>query len=102
MQTTTQTNRDELYSEFGFSPDMSNAGLILDEFIWSEYIQNGPLNFVVCLQIRNIIYLMKHSDKYREQCEGLLSAYVNGTVTRSVECATCRTKPLCESLKINT
>lgn len=93
---------DEFYLEFGYNRDMMKDGVLPEEYIWSRYIQNATCNFVVCIQIRIIKYLMKHSDKYGEQCKGWLDAYLNETVAKAVACSGCEMKPICEKLKIST
>ncbi|HSM97443.1 MAG TPA: hypothetical protein VLS47_00375 [Gallionella sp.] len=93
-------NIDEFYHEFGFTPGMCMAGVLPEEFIWAEYIQNATGNFVVCLQIRIIKYLIKHSEKYGEQCKVWLDTYLKEVVAKAVACAECGMKPICERLKI--
>lgn len=94
-------NIDDFYHEFGFTPAMNKTGVLPEEFVWTEFIRDVTFNYVPCIQIRIIKYLVKHSEKYREQCESLLADYVKGTVARSVSCAACRMKPVCENLKKN-
>jgi hypothetical protein len=93
---------DEFYHEFGYNRDMMKDGLSPEEYIWSRYIQNSACNFAVCIQIRIIKYLMKHSDKYREQCGDWLDEYLNETVAKAVACSDCKMKSICEKLKIST
>lgn len=88
---------DEFYHEFGYTPDMMKAGVLPEEFIWDKYIQNATCNFVVCIQIRIIKYLIKHSEKYSEQCKSWLDDYLKETVAKAVACAECRMKPICEN-----
>lgn len=95
-------NIDEFYHEFGFTPGMSKAGVLPEEYIWAKYIQNATCNFVVCIQIRIIKYLIKHSEEYGEQCKVWLDAYLKETVAKAAACADCRMKPICEKLKIST
>jgi len=64
-------NIDEFYHEFGYTRDMMKASVLPEEYIWSRYIQNATCNFVVCIQIRIIKYLIKHSEEYCEQCKGM-------------------------------
>ena len=94
-------NVDEFYHEFGYTPDMMKAGVLPEEYIWTKYIQNATCNFVVCLQIRIIKYLIKHSEKYSEQCKTWLDAYLKETVAKAVVCADCRMKHICEKLEMS-
>ena len=95
-------NIDEFYQEFGYTRDMMKASVLPEEYIWSRYIQNATCNFVVCIQIRIIKYLIKHSEEYCEQCKVWLDAYLNETVAKAVACSDCSMKPICEKLKIST
>jgi hypothetical protein len=92
-------NLDEFYRAFGYSVEIAKAGILPDEFIWTEYIKDAPLAFTNCLQIHIIEYLLKHSDtfreKYRENCADWISAHVEAVTARGVLCATCRMKPYC-------
>lgn len=92
---------EEFYHEFGYNRDMMKDGMLPEEYIWSRYIQNATCNFVVCIQIRIIKYLIKHSEIYGEQCKDWLDAYLNETVAKAVVCSDCRKKPICEKLKIS-
>jgi len=93
-------NIDEFYLEFGYTPDMMKAGVLPEEFIWAEYIQNATCNFVICIQIRILKYLIKHSDKYVEQCKVWLDTYLEESVAKAATCANCKMKPICKKLKI--
>lgn len=93
---------DEFYREFGYNRDMMKDGMMPEEYIWSRYIQNAACNFAVCIQIRIIRYLIKHSEKYGEQCKIWMDAYLTETVAKAVACSDCRMKPICEKLKIST
>jgi hypothetical protein len=95
-------NIDEFYHEFGYTPDMMKAGVLPEAYIWAKYIENATYYFLVCIQIRIIKYLIKHSEEYCEQCKIWLDAYLNETVAKAVTCSHCGMKPVCEKLKIST
>jgi hypothetical protein len=92
---------NEFYHEFGYSRDMMKNGILPEEYIWSRYVHNATCNFVICLQIRIIKYLLTHSEKYCEQCRDWLDAYLNETVAKAGVCSDCRMKLVCEKMKIS-
>ncbi len=59
-------NLDEFYGMFGYTPDASRAGLLPDEFIWAEYINNADSDFSPCIQMHIAEYLKKHSDAFNQ------------------------------------
>ena len=93
-------NIDEFYFEFGYTPAMMKAGVLPEDYIWAEYIQNATCNFVICIQIRILKYLIKHSCKYGEQCKVWLDTYLEESVAKAATCANCRMRPICEKLKL--
>jgi len=95
-------NIDDFYREFGYTAEMMKDGVSPEEYIWITYIQNASCNFVVCLQICIIKYLIKHSTQYSQQCENLLDDYLKKTVEKGWSCSHCSMKPLCGKLRIFT
>jgi len=87
-------NINEFYHEFGYTPDMMKAGVLPEEYIWDKYIQNSTYNFMICIQIRIIQYLIKHSEEYCEQCKIWLDTYLNESVAET--CSHCGIKHVCE------
>jgi len=54
-------NLDVLYKELGYTPDIREAGVLPDEFIWYEYTKGNPSPFASCLQMHIVEYLVKNS-----------------------------------------
>ena len=94
-------NTDEFYKTFGYTPEIRKAGVLPDEFIWEEYINNAAVHNAACLQVRLVEYLIKHSDmfrrKYGAQSERWIADHAKETVTRGVACAACRMESFCEN-----
>lgn len=88
-------NPDKFYKEFGYTQDMARAGILPDEFIWSEYTNNSSADFTACIQIHIIEYLIKHSETFRktygEKCEGWLAAHEAEAAAKGIACVACRT-----------
>ncbi len=94
-------NVDEFYKEFGYTPDIRKAGVLPDEYVWDEYINNATVNNAACLQMHIIEYLIKHSESFRRkygvQCESWIADHAKETVARGVACAACRMESFCEN-----
>jgi hypothetical protein len=97
------TNLDEFYKAFGYTQNINCAGILPDEFIWAEYINNALVNSAACMKIRIIEYLIKHSDifrqKYSNQYESWFADHAKEVVARGIECAACRIGSFCKSRK---
>jgi hypothetical protein len=96
-------NTDEFYEEFGYTAGMRKAGVVPEEFIWDEYIQNIAIQSADCIKIHIVKYLIKHSEtfrgKYGDQCEGWLVAHAKETVASGIACVACKSQ-LCGAEKI--
>ena len=94
-------NLEEFYSLFGYSPEMSKAGVLPDEYIWAEYIKDSSADFTPCIQMHIIEYLRKHSiafnKEYGDQCESWIAEHDKIKTERGIACAACRMKPYCEN-----
>jgi len=93
------SNLDDFYRAFGYTKDMRRDGLLPDEFIWDEYINNPIGDFTACCQMHLIEYLKKHSDlfvaQYGNKIESWCTAHAEVRAKRGVACAACRMEPLC-------
>ncbi len=89
-------NLDEFYGMFGYTSEISKAGLLPDEFIWSAYINNVAADFAPCIQIHIMRYLMKHSApfkmEYGARCEELMATHADMRVVRGGDCHACAMK----------
>lgn len=88
-------NSNEYFKEFGYKEDIARAGVLPDEFIWAEYIQNTSADSTACIQIHIMRYLIKHSDEFRktyaEQCANWLAAHAAEKCSKGVTCVACIT-----------
>ncbi len=91
---------DEFYKAFGYAPNMGKAGVLPDEFIWSEYIQNSKSDFSACIQIHIMEYLIKHSgtfiEKYGIKCAAWLDSHAVEKCATGKRCAICKLEPFRE------
>ncbi len=90
-------NIDDFYAEFGYTMDMSKAGVLPDEFIWTEYIKGANAEiFANCMQVHIIGYLTKYSDTFREQygtqSGNFVAAHAKEKEGNTLVCAACRLK----------
>ena len=94
-------NLDEFYKTFGYTHEISMAGVLPDEFIWSEYTNDAALDLAGCLQIRFIEYLDQYSDTFRELFGDLtntwLAAHSEKKATGGAPCTGCTVKSSCKS-----
>jgi len=86
----------EFYGMFGYTLDAGKSGLLPDEFIWAEYINQHDAAFAPCIQIHIIEYLLKHSDtfkaEYGARCEKLLADHAAIRAKRGIACTACKAK----------
>lgn len=92
-------NLDEFYSVFGYTQEISQTGVLPDEFIWAEYIKGSSADFSSCIQIHIIEYLRKYSDtfqkEYGSQCDSWIAAHNEVMVEKGAACVACRMKLFC-------
>ncbi|MBI3481129.1 MAG: hypothetical protein HY016_12375 [Nitrosomonadales bacterium] len=93
-------NFDEFYKTFGYTQESRSAGVLPDEFIWSEYINNTAADFTACCQMHIIEYLRMHSasfnEEYGEHYESWQAAHAEIRKKRGMACVACKAKPLCK------
>ncbi len=86
---------DEFYRAFGYTPEASRAGLLPDEFIWTEYINGSDVDFSPCVQMHIAEYLKQHSEvfnrQYGDRWESAVAAHAELREKRGgVHCFACR------------
>ena len=83
----------EFYRALGYTDEIMKSGLLPEEFIWFEYHKDDSKKSEVCLQVKIIDYLSKHSgtskEKYAAQCEYWFARCVEKWKSNSVECKDC-------------
>jgi len=83
----------EFYKALGYTDDVMKSGLLPEEFIWSEFHKDNCKKSEVCLQVKIIEYLNKHSatfkDKYAEQCKIWLASCLEKWTSNAAECKNC-------------
>jgi hypothetical protein len=86
-------NRDDFFKSLGYTDEKNKAGLLPEEFIWSEYRKDNCKKSKVCLQIRIIQYLNKHSvmvkEKYPTLFENSRTKCFEKWCSNSAECIDC-------------
>lgn len=92
---------DKFYRIFGFTPDMRQAGVLPEEFLWGEYRNNRKSDFSACMQTQIIEYLRVHShkflQKYGSQCEKWLATLAQMRASNNAMCPACKMKPVCSN-----
>lgn len=92
-------NSNEYFKEFGYTEDMAMAGVLPDEFIWAEYVQNNSAHFTACIQTHIIRYLIKHSDVFRktfgEQSATWLATHAAEKCSKGITCVACKMESVC-------
>ena len=86
-------NADEFYSALGFTDEMRQAGVLAEEFMWTEYRKDNSEKAEVCLQIKIIEYLKTHSatfnEKYATECEDWIASCEKLFLSNTPMCADC-------------
>lgn len=87
---------EEFYGMFGYTPETSRSGILPDEFIWAEYINNPDADFSLCIQMHIAEYLRKHSEafnkEYGDRWESWVAAHAELREKRGAACPACREK----------
>jgi hypothetical protein len=93
-------NLDAFFKEFGYTPELSKAEVLPDEFIWDEYTKGNPSPFASCLQMHIVEYLAKNSiafiGEYGNQYQAWFDEHVAAVTEQDVLCVTCRMKSFCQ------
>lgn len=89
---------DAFYQVFGYSAEVSKAGILPDEFIWDKYIKDNS-RYTHCLQIHLIDYLKSHSEAFRKKygvhADVWITYHAKSTAVKNDLCAACRMLPAC-------
>ncbi len=88
----------EFYHVFGYPADPAQQpGLLPDEFLWTEYVNNPKADFSSCMQIHIIEYLKKHSElfmtEFGEHCDKWIADHVTLREKKGISCIACRLNP---------
>ena len=85
----------EFYRALGYNDEILKTGLLPEEYIWNQYHKDKSEKSEVCLQIKIIEYLNKHSptfkDNYAVECEHWLASCMKKLTNKSTECTNCIT-----------
>ena len=88
---------DAFYKLLGYTDQKAKAGLLPEEFIWEEYINNS--GYSVCLQKHIMDYLYDHSPKfvedYGEQYERFVEEHEKARLARGSACSGCKLQEYC-------
>ena len=86
-------NVDEFYRALGYTDEIRQAGLMVEEFILNEYHKDNGNKDEICLQIKIIQYLKSHSTKFEvkfaDQCEAAYLNCIGKSLNNFVECMNC-------------
>ena len=84
---------DEFYKALGYTDEIRKTGLMPEEYIWEKYHKAKSDMSEVCLQIKIIEYLNKHSPSFKEnyavECEHWLSSCKEKWSTKFAKCTGC-------------
>jgi hypothetical protein len=99
-ETSNTEDLDKFYRVFGYTREMGMAGILPEEFIWTEYIKGeATAKYTACYQMHIIEYLKNHSAKFRNlygvECEKWLVAHAEAKVAEDALCVACKMKPFC-------
>ena len=98
-------NMNEFYKYFGYTESDAKKGILPDEFIWMDYVNNQTADFTPCAQMHIIKNLEAHSEKFRVQYASQYKEWVNSHATirreKGIVCTSCKMNPYCEDVKPN-
>jgi hypothetical protein len=84
---------DEFYKEMGYNEEIRKTGLMPKEFIWDKYHKENNKKSEVCLQVKIIEYLNKHSPSFKKnfsvECEHWLLSCKEKRSNKSTSCTDC-------------
>jgi len=60
----------EFHKAVGYTPEILEAGMKLDEFIWKKYVKDVTAASHACFQLHIIEYLLKYSASFKNDYEG--------------------------------
>lgn len=89
------------YTSLGYTQTIAKSGLLPDEFIWNEYVNNS--GYSVCLQKHIFDYLHSHSPKFNEIYGKLYEEFTDehtvALEARGSACTGCKLNEYCEDSK---
>jgi hypothetical protein len=90
-------NVHEFYRALGHTDEMRLKGILAEEFVWTEYHKDDSKYSEICLQVRIIKYLTRHSEtfieKYAAQCDSWLATCLKKCMSNSPLCMICSCNP---------
>ena len=88
---------EAFYYSLGYTPEMRKSGLLPDEFVWEEYVNNS--GYSVCLQKHIMDYLHAHSplfnETYGEHYARFVEEHAAERMARGNACAGCKLHEYC-------
>ncbi len=85
------------YKVFGYTTELAKAGILPDEFIWEEYLNDSAKKCNTCFRLHIIEYLIKHSESSKEKYGKLyanwIAAHAMTTSASDNNCAACKYQP---------
>jgi len=91
---------DAFYTSLGYTPEMAINGLLPDEFVWEEYVDNS--GYSICLQKHILDYLHVHSQKFNDmygvQYGELVEEHAVALKVRGTVCAGCKLSEYCKDV----
>jgi hypothetical protein len=88
-------DQHEFYKALGFNDEILKTGLLPEEYIWNQYHKDKSEKSEVCLQIKIIEYLYKHSPTFKKnyevECKHWLKSCEENQTKNSSECTGCLT-----------
>jgi hypothetical protein len=83
----------DFYRALGYKDEFSKIRLFPEEFVWFEYHKDKSEMPTVCLQVKIIEYLNKHSTTFKKnyavECEHWLASCIKSRANNSIECTGC-------------
>lgn len=85
------------YKALGYTDDMARSGVLPDEFVWQEYVNNS--GYSICLQKHIMDYLYAHSSRfvenYQEPYLKFVQEHEQAKMARGSACAGCKLSEYC-------
>jgi hypothetical protein len=86
-------NSEEFYKALGYNDEILKTGLLPDEYVWNQYRKENSEKSEVCLQIKIIEYLYKHSPTFKKnyevECKHWLESCKEKLTSKSAQCSCC-------------
>ena len=87
----------EFYRALGHTDELRLKGILAEEFVWAEYHSDSSEKSEICLQVRIIKYLSRHSaifiERYASQCDFWLASCMRKCMSKTPACINCSCNP---------